>query len=227
MIVRRYPTMPIAAIAVAGAAALGAGAAATAAGASARAGAAAVATGRAPAAAARRAVHKRARAAQTPPALADARLEGTFALTGTVMLAAGVAGERAGQQVARDWTFIPQCTMGRCGDELLVRQRPPSSDLVSLEETRPAYYTGRGQFYMPLRCGTSIYPTGEQVPFVLTVRITGAALVGSVEEATTVVARYSSTTRINATPCVLPPRREVAVYAGGLAPSPTAGAGTS
>ena len=72
---------------------------------------------------------------------------------------------------------------------------------------------------MPLRCGARTYRAGERIPFTITLTITAAAPVADVLLATTVHATYASDTRINLTPCVLPPRVEGAKYTGTAIPT--------
>jgi hypothetical protein len=165
----------------------------------------------------------KAKRAQGPTApVATARLQGAFQLTGRVRVAVGVQGERAGQFVNRVWTFMAPCASGPCTTVVLSRQRPPSTDMVTLAERAPGSYAGSGIFYAPLRCGARVYPAGERVQYQLTVTVTAAELVGAGAVATSVSATYASQARTNLTPCVFAPQHDAAVYAGGLG-APTGG----
>src|SRR5436305_9453069 len=142
--------------------------------------------------------------AQTPPAPtpAAARLDGQFLLAGRVTVAAGVRGEHVGQRVRRTWTFTPGCPAGVCPTIVLVRARTAGSDSLVLSRRRPGYYVGTGSFYAPLRCGRRVYRRGAAVPFTITVRVTAAALAGTVVLATRIHATYTNRSRRNLTPCV-------------------------
>ena len=62
---------------------------------------------------------------------------GNFALAGRVTTANGVRGERAGQVVARVWSFSSTCPSGQCPRVALVRARAAGSDSLMLRRTRP------------------------------------------------------------------------------------------
>jgi hypothetical protein len=165
--------------------------------------------------------------AATPPTPtpATARLEGQFLLTGRVTVARGVRGEHRGQKVARTWTFTPGCAAGPCATIGLLRARAAGSDQLVLRRRAPAYYVGNGSFYAPLRCGRRTYVRGSAVPFRVTVRVTSAALAGSVVVATAVKATYTNRSRRNLTPCVAVLGHDSAAYSGHVV-VPTGGAGT-
>jgi hypothetical protein len=157
-----------------------------------------------------------ARAASVDPLLAAARLSGKFQLAGRITVATRVRGERAGQTFMRTWKFTPHCATGACGNVTLFRRRAGGSDTLTLHRRSPAYYTGSGSFYVPLRCGSTTYRRGELASFSITVRIDGAArdlATGNVL-ATHVTATYNNSSRRNLTPCVDFPGRDAARYHG-------------
>jgi hypothetical protein len=154
-------------------------------------------------------------ATQVDPAIGAARLVGTFELAGRITTAVRVKGERKGQSVLRNWSFLPGCTVGSCRTVVLLRKRSSGSDTVKLTRKRPGYYVGNGSFYAPLGCAGKTYRRGEAVPFTVTVTITAAlrdptgALV-----ATRVNATYTNTSRRNLTRCVDLPGHDAASYHG-------------
>jgi hypothetical protein len=162
-----------------------------------------------------------AQVSPTPPPAspAAARLTGLFMLTGRVTVAANVFGEHVGQRVVRRWTFTPLCAAGACGRVGLLRARASGQDHLTLRTTGPGSYAGTGSFQAPLRCGNRTYPTGELVPFRITVRITAAQRLGGVAFATAVRATYTNTSRINLTSCVGVLGHDAATYTGQLVAS--------
>jgi hypothetical protein len=146
-----------------------------------------------------------AASAQTPPAAppAVARLGGVWVLTGRVTVASNVPGEHVGQRVTRRWTFTPMCSAaGPCSAITLVRTRASGADELVLHQVAPGNYAGTGSFSAPLRCGGHVYPSGELVPFTITVRITNATYLFGVAVATQLSATYKNTSRVNLTRCV-------------------------
>jgi hypothetical protein len=161
------------------------------------------------------------------PALAHIRLTGAFTMAGRITVAHAVPGERAGQSVARMWTFMAPCPAGQCRNETLVRARAIGADTVMLRRPSGVFsrWVGTGSFYGPLSCGSRVYPRGERVWFTIKVRITATAVVNGQTVATTVSASYASDRRTNRTPCVAALGRDAAVYTGTLimpAPVPPA-----
>jgi hypothetical protein len=154
-------------------------------------------------------------ATQTNPVLGAARLAGTFELVGRITTAVRVKGERKGQRVARNWSFLPGCPVGACRTVGLLRRRSGGSDKVKLTRKRPGYYAGNGSFYAPLKCGGTTYRRGEAVPFSVTVTITAALRdpTGTLV-ATRVNATYKNTSRRNLTRCVDLPGHDAASYHG-------------
>ncbi|MDQ6811070.1 MAG: hypothetical protein M3Z95_04115 [Actinomycetota bacterium] len=157
-----------------------------------------------------------AEAQPSPPA----RLQGAFTMTGVVTVAHHVPGEHVGQQVTRTWTFAPLCPTVPCTTVQVLRTRINGSDTVVLNLRPGGFYAGRGIFYLPLRCAGRRYPHGEQVPFKLTVRVTGKAVVNGTVIATGIVATYRNRTRKNLTPCVAVLGHDAASYGGTLQPPP-------
>jgi hypothetical protein len=153
----------------------------------------------------------------------DEQLQGTFALSGRVTVAAGVHGEHVGQAVSRTWTFTPVCSIGVCARVRLVRQRAGGTDTLKLHRHGTGNYVGSGRFYAPLQCGGRVYQRGEAVPFTVTVRITAATQTTAGPVASAIKATYTNLTRTNLTPCVVLPSHDAAVYSGVLSSQSPAG----
>jgi hypothetical protein len=145
-----------------------------------------------------------------------ARLQGTFTMAGLVTVARHVPGEQAGQHVTRTWTFTPACPAGPCTTVQVVRTRINGSDTVVLHLRPGGFYAGGGIFYVPLGCAGRRYPHGEQVPFKLTVRVTGKTFVNGTVIATRLAATYRNRARKNLTPCVAVLGHDAARYGGTL-----------
>jgi hypothetical protein len=143
-----------------------------------------------------------------------ARLQGFFRLSGVITVADHVGSERAGERITRIWAFHPLCAAGACARVELVRIRRYARDRVILRRVAPAYYVGQGRFYAPLRCGGRIFPHGESVPFVVSVRVTAAARSHGGVVATHLRAQYTNRSRTNLTPCVGILGHDAAVYSG-------------
>jgi hypothetical protein len=157
-----------------------------------------------------------ATAASAASPTARARLQGEFRMTGQITAALHVPGERRGNRVVRLWVFTPRCASGACSRVTLVRTTAHGRDRLQLRRRAAGYYTGTGLFDAPVRCGGKTYKRGSAVPFVITVRITGATVSGGVTVASAVKATYRSRTRVNRTPCVKLPARDAAKYRGKL-----------
>jgi hypothetical protein len=151
-------------------------------------------------------------AAQAPAP--DARLQGTFQMSGTVTVARDVRGEHVGQVVARTWTFTPQCVSGPCATVRLVRGRATGADTLTLKRTGSSTYAGNGLFYAPLRCSGQIYLRGQEIPFRITVRVTAT----NGTAASAISAKYVNRKRTNLTPCIGVLGHDSARYTGLLAP---------
>jgi hypothetical protein len=90
----------------------------------------------------------------------------------------------------------------------LVRQRANGTDTLTLHQTGPSTYAGKGRFYAPLRCTGRVYPAGQMIPFRITVRI------GATGELT---ATYVNRKRLDLTPCIGVLGHDSARYKGQLA----------
>jgi hypothetical protein len=150
------------------------------------------------------------------PRTSSARLEGEFKMSGKITAALHVPGEHRGKRVVRLWVFTPRCASGVCSKVTLVRTSGHGRDRLVLRRRKPGYYTGSGVFDAPIRCGGKTYKRGSAVPFVITVRITGATVSGGATVATALKATYRSRARANRTPCVKLPQRDAATYRGKL-----------
>ena len=150
------------------------------------------------------------------PVDATARLQGTFQMIGRLTVASHVRGERLGQTVARNWSFSSTCAAGPCPTVTLVRQRAGGSDTLDLQRRADGSYAGSASFYAALRCGATTYPTGERVPFTITVTVTNTSLQNGTPVASNVSATYTNLYRINNTPCVAILGKDSASYQGSL-----------
>jgi hypothetical protein len=161
-------------------------------------------------------------AAQTPAPgqPGTARIEGKFEMLGTVTVASDIRGERRGQRAKRVWTFNSSCATGQCATLVLVRQRSGGTDRLTLRRRTAGDYTGTGLFYVPLRCAGHMVRRGESVPFTITVRITGAEIVGTADVASALSATYTNRSRRNLTRCVALPGHDAASYTGKLTALP-------
>ena len=160
-----------------------------------------------------------------------ARLEGRFAMTGTVTRAVHVHGEHVGQTVHRSWTFTSPCSSGPCRTVQLHRQRQSGADTLMLNRISAGYYEGNGKFFAPLRCARRTYRRGVSVPFTIQVHVTAAALSGGRVLATAIRAKYTNRSRRNHTRCVFIPGHDAARYTGvpatGLPAAPAGASGLS
>jgi hypothetical protein len=155
-------------------------------------------------------------AAAQPPAT-PALLEGSFAMTGHVTVAVDVRGERAGQAIARTWSFAPTCPSSPCPTVTLTRQRAGGSDRVRLRLTAPGLYTGTGRFYRPLRCAGRTARPGERIPYRIGVRVTATTVTSAgVKVVRAIRASYVNVRRINLTRCVAFLGHDAARYTGTL-----------
>lgn len=141
-------------------------------------------------------------AAAAAPAV-KGRLQGTFAMKGTVITAVNVYGEHVGQRVQRTWTFNPRCPTGACQRVILKRERSGQNilDRVVLTRQAPGVYVGHGQFWVPLRCAGQLVAHGGQASETIAVRIIHTTKVGSTHFATAIRATYNNPTRVNLTRC--------------------------
>ena len=150
---------------------------------------------------------------------AAVRLQGTFAMRGTVTTAVHVYGEHRGQVVSRTWTFVPQCASGSCRRVLLARQRSGKQLLDDVMLTRRASgrYTGSGSFWVALRCEGQVMPHGGRASERISVRITGTTVIGTTTYATAIAATYTNPSRVNLTACPGGIGHDAASYSGQLA----------
>lgn len=149
----------------------------------------------------------------------QARLAGSFAMSGVITRARSIPGEHAGEKVSRTWVFNPSCASGPCDRIQLIRGRGRglSRVAVTLRLRSPGYYTGAGTFYAPLRCAGRVHRPGERVHYTVAVRVTGTELAGGQLVVSAVRATYASHRRDNLTPCVaVLGQADVARYRGQL-----------
>ena len=147
--------------------------------------------------------------APTAAAQPAPQLQGAVQMTGTVTVAKNVRGKHVGEVVHRTWTFTPQCPTTPCPTVQLVRQRASGTDTLILHQTSPTTYAGAGRFDAPLRCSGRVYPSGQAVPFKITVRLTSTGQLR---------ATYVNRKRANLTPCIGVLGHDSARYVGVLAP---------
>ncbi|HTT29435.1 MAG TPA: hypothetical protein VMG37_13560 [Solirubrobacteraceae bacterium] len=152
--------------------------------------------------------------AQPAPA-PEARLAGSFQMTGRVTAARNVRGERVGEMVQRTWTFTPLCVTGPCAQVRLFRGRANATDTLILTQTSPGHYAGAGHFFAPLKCGGTVYSAGEEVPYEikLTIIATTTAPDGTVL-ASQISGTYVNKSRLNLTRCVIVLGHDSARYSG-------------
>lgn len=158
--------------------------------------------------------------AAAQPAPAQARLEGTFELTGRVTVAHHIRGEHIGEFVQRTWIFTPLCATGACAQVRLVRGRATGTDSLILSQTAPGHYAGAGRFFAPLKCAGKVYVAGVEVPFKIKVKITATT---TATDGTTVASAISATyvnkSRLNLTRCVIVLGNDSARYSGSVVPA--------
>lgn len=147
-----------------------------------------------------------------------ARIQGTFAIVGTVTTAVRVRGEHAGQVVRRLWVITPlgcRNHASSCPRLRLVRHRSGGRRLaIVLHRHRNGAYRGRGTFYVPLRCGKHLFGHGAKVPYLITLRATNSVQFGPIRLATRISASYYNRSRRDLTRCPLGPSHDAAVYKG-------------
>ncbi|MBV8217424.1 MAG: hypothetical protein JO325_03090 [Solirubrobacterales bacterium] len=155
-----------------------------------------------------------AASAQPPPGT-EARLAGTFQMTGRLTAARYVRGEHVGETVQRTWTFTPLCVSGPCAQVRVFRGRANATDTLILTQTSPGRYSGTGRFFAPLKCAGTVYTAGEEVPYKITLTITATTTApdGTVL-ASQISATYVNKTRLNLTRCVIVLGHDSARYTG-------------
>ena len=149
----------------------------------------------------------------------NARIGGTFVMSGVVTVAVDVRGERRGEQVTRRWTISARgCDGGSVCDQLLLtrnRGRVMGSFVV-LRRVGRGRYRGSGAFWSALRCLGHTYRLGSRAPYTITLAVARRRLIGSVWYATSVNATYANLSRSDGTRCPLGPAHDAARYRGRL-----------
>jgi hypothetical protein len=159
-------------------------------------------------------------AAVAQPAPSQARLEGTFQLTGRITVARHIRGEHVGQVVQRTWMFAPLCATGPCAQVRVVRARATGTDSLILTQTTPGHYAGSGQFFAPLECAGTVYAGGEEIPFKINVQITASTTAADgTTVASAISATYVNRSRLNLTRCVIVLGYDSARYSGPVVPA--------
>ncbi len=156
-------------------------------------------------------------AANARAQLVPVRLQGTFAMSGTVA-AQDVYGEHTGERVSRTWNFLAQCDRGPCGRVLLQRKRSGQHilDVVMLIRQPSGLYVGQGQFWVPLDCAGQVESRGGLASETITVRVTRTKLIGTTRFAAAISATYVNTSRVNLTHCPGAIGQDAAQYQGQL-----------
>jgi hypothetical protein len=154
-------------------------------------------------------------AAAAQPTQPEARLAGTFQMTGRVTAERYVLGEHLGEVVQRTWTFTPLCVTAPCAQVRLARGRADATDTLILTQTSPGHYSGAGQFFAPLRCAGTVYTSGEEVPFTIKVAVTATTTApDGTMLAQQISATYVNKSRLNLTRCVIVLGHDSARYTG-------------
>ena len=149
------------------------------------------------------------------PALAGARLSGTYAVSGVITTAVGIPGESAGQRVRRSWTFVSPCRSGACATLGLRRQRAGGTDPLFLRQLAPGLYEGSATYPAAVQCQGRTYPAGATVPYRLRVIVTSAAPApDGTLIATGFSASYTGGAHVGHTRCIQPPVHDAAAYSG-------------
>jgi hypothetical protein len=129
----------------------------------------------------------------------DGRLDGEFAMKGTITSATRVKGEHEGQKVSRTWLFTSKCDQGPCDQAVLHRHRGEKRvDRIVLDRKGPGEYAGKNKFHFPIRCAGRVHEHGGEVRVKIEVTITNVDADGV---ATDVEAKYTNPRRINHTQC--------------------------
>jgi PKD repeat protein len=146
-----------------------------------------------------------------------ARLQGAWTMSGKVTRADGVRGEHKGQRVKRKWTFTSSCASGACSKVSLRRERSnKQSDKLTLKRSGSAGYTGKGKFYVRLKCNRRTYNRGGIAYYTIRLSVTKSRTVQSKRFATAISASYNNTKRVNKTPCGGSIGRDAGTYTGKL-----------
>ncbi|MEA2405054.1 MAG: hypothetical protein QOE08_1701 [Thermoleophilaceae bacterium] len=145
-------------------------------------------------------------------------------MAGRVTHAVGVRGEHAGQRVTRAWSFTSACAIGPCRSVSLRRERTAHQfDSLRLRRVSPGTLTGRGRFYVRLRCAGRTYRHGGIAYYRVRVTIRSARVVQGTPFAIAIHATYTNSKRVNRTPCPGSLGRDAGSYSGRLSsPVPVA-----
>jgi hypothetical protein len=151
------------------------------------------------------------------------RLQGTWTMKGKITRADNVRGERKGQKITRKWSFSSTCASGPCKTLKVTRTRTRGQkDTTVLKRVRKDYYSGKGSFYVRLRCAGKVYPRGGLATMSISVKVTRSRTVQGKRFATRIGASYKNPKRVNRTPCPGGIGRDAATYSGTLmSPFPT------
>jgi hypothetical protein len=146
----------------------------------------------------------------------SARVTGTFTMRARVTTAVNVPGEYAGQELIRRWVIIGHgCTRDVCRSLELDRQRGDGLESsLTLHRSRGGGYAGGGVFEVALECNGHVYPDGSRAPYVITLKVARARLIGGIRFARLITASYVNAARSDSTPCPLGPSHDAAVYTG-------------
>jgi hypothetical protein len=151
--------------------------------------------------------------ARTQPAgLADARVQGSFAVTGTVSAAVNVSGEHRGQRFSRVWSIRSGgCRAGACA-RVLLRGRLTAVRQVTLTLSRvgPGRYRGSGSFDVAQSCAGHVIGDGRRGAYTVTLSVTQRTERNGLSYATALSAWYTNPSRSNRTSCVLKPAHDAA-----------------
>jgi hypothetical protein len=137
------------------------------------------------------------------PHVGSVRLEGSFRMSGTLTTVDNVYGEHRGEHVQRTWSFFPRCATGPCDRVTLMRRRSRRHilDVVRLVGRGRGVYRGRGEFWIALTCAGGVVKHGGLATETITVRVVGAATLGTTRVATRLRATYTNPVRRNLTRC--------------------------
>lgn len=152
----------------------------------------------------------------------DARLAGTYVMSGRVLSAVRVPGEHRGQRVTRQWSFTGSaCGRVFCRTLTLTRERAAHQmDRVRLRRVGSGRYAGGSRFFVALQCRGALFPRGEVAPFRITVTIARTVTVQGVRFASRLTATYLNRRRTDRTICPVGPSHDSARYTGVASPPP-------
>lgn len=149
----------------------------------------------------------------------DARVGGTFVMSGVVTVAVDVRGERPGERVTRRWVISARgCSGGSVCDKLLLTRNrgPVRGSFVVLRRVGRGRFRGVGAFWSALRCLGHTHRLGSRAPYTIALSVTRRRRIGSVWYATALRATYANRSRSDGTRCPLGPAHDAARYEGRL-----------